>query len=272
MGDAPRHRGLVLVGTLVAGLAPWGCSDGGGVTPPGIDDLTAFQRAVIEEVAADRIHDLSWVAGSTGGSFPHLAYALGLPGVDAGILEAATVDPDTEPGLYDPFCTRSVLEDLRRCTRIRVRADGDFEFQSYYVRPPAETPGEGTTLSYAGEAPVATVEYRPGPLRVWRFGLADGGAVTEARTDLEERFTVTDEGGAALEVTVEGSLEADLEPPEVLRADLSLAGASPCTDLRVAVRRAHDDGDSGGEILCGNEVWADLVWTPGEPVTARWRE
>lgn len=265
----PEIVGAVLVVQLLGA-----CAGDGGVTGPTPSDLTSFERTALEEVAVDRVTDLFWVAsGTSGGSLPHLAYAFGLPGVGDGVLAAVTVDPSLDPGTFEPSCMPSTVDGVRECARIRLLQDGDYEFDVYYVHPPGETPRSDAELGYAGETPVASVLHRPQPLRVWRFALSSGNQVSGASSVIEERFTLVPEDGPALELGVEGILEASLDPPAEVRLDLTVEGIGVCSELRIDFEDAENDGTAEGAkggIRCEGRLWAELVFAPGEPVEVIW--
>lgn len=268
----PSARGTLLAGTLLGGiLLLTACSDDG-VTGPGPEGLDSFRRAVIEEVAVDRIMDLTWVADSHGGQFPQLSFAYGLAGVGAGVLASVTVDSSFEPGLYAPYCTPTALDGIQWCARNRLREDGAWEIGVYFTVPPDSTPRQQPALAYKGEEPVGTVIHRPQPLRVWVFRATRAGEVSGVFARLDERLTVTSQAGTAAEFSVAGDLEADLEATEELRVDLSVGGLEACSELRVSLHAVHGDGVSDGEIRCGDRVWADITFAPGEPADVVWRD
>lgn len=257
-------------GALLGVLGLLACE--GGSDPVGTGELlSTFERAVVEEVAVDRIMDLLWVAdGSHGGALPRLAFAFALPGVHAGILGSLTTDASFEPGLFEPFCGPATLEGMLDCLRLRHLESGDWEVQAYYTIPPDQTPRMQPDLSYAGEGSVATVRFAPQPYRVWRFRTG-GEDVLAVSADVDDRFSVTSAGGAALDAAVKGTLEAELTEPQEVRVELSVSGLPACPELVVALQGVGH-GDSGGEVRCGAEVRADVELVPGEPVRVVWRD
>lgn len=271
VGSASRAARIVgvLSGCVPAVLSA-GCGDGG-VTGP--EALSSFERAAVEEIAVDHVMDLLWVAdGSHGGTYPHLAYAYGLPGVHGGILASITVDPSFEPGLFEPYCDASIIEGVRQCARVRRYEDGDYEIQVYYTIPPDRTPRAREEITHAGDAPVATVRHRPQPLRVWAYQVTpDGSVVSAASAQVDEGFTFTSAEGASVELGLEGVMTVDLGEPQEVHADLSLAGLPACAELGIAFDGV-EHGDAGGEIRCGDRVWADLVFAAGEPLDVMWRD
>lgn len=244
----------------------------GGSDPVGTGELlSTFERAVVEDVALDRIMDLLWVAdGSQGGALPRLAFAFALPGVDAGLLGSLTTDTSFEPGLFEPSCGPSTLEGILDCLRLRHLENGDWEVQAYYTIPPDQTPRMQPDISYAGEGGVATVRFAPQPYRAWRFR-TEGQDVLTVSADVDDRFTVTSAGGTALDAVVAGTLEAELTEPQVVRVELSVSGLPACPELVVELQGV-EHGDSGGEIRCGPEVRADVELVRGEPVRVVWRD
>jgi hypothetical protein len=254
---------------IVAGLQG-GCDDSG--PPTGPDDLSPLDRSVVEEIAVDRIMDLFWVAdASHGGTLPSLGYAFSLPGVAASILGSATVDPSLEAGLFEPFCDASSVEGVQTCIRLRLYENGNYDFQVYYTTPPDSLPRLQPDLVYAGEDPLVTVRYAPQPLRVWKYLLTPEREVTTVSLQVEERFVLTVADAMPMELGMDGVLEAAFEQPQEVHADLSVTGLPTCASLRITFAGVHE-GAAGGEIRCGDAVWAELLFIPGQPLGVEWRD
>ena len=264
----PAPSARVAVVAVLAIATVLGCADGDPPTGPG--GLSDLERAAVEDVALDRVNDVLWVAaGTRGGTFPRLAYAFSLPGVDAGVLASITVDPSFEPGLFEPFCSPSAVQGLQECVRVRLHRDGDWDLQVYVTVPPDRAPRQRPDLEYGSSAPLVAVRYDPQPLRVWSFRATPSGDVTSASAAVEERFTLTDGEGGGLSLLVSGTAEARPAPGQDAELRLSLEGLSACQELDVRFAAAQDDG--GGDVRCGDAVWADIAFTPGEPPAVRWR-
>jgi hypothetical protein len=258
-----------VAGAFITGLLA-GCGDGGDIVGP--DSLSTFARSVVEEIAVDQVMDLLWVVdGTHGGTFPRLAFAFSLPGVHAGILGSATVVPTEEAGLFEPSCDTSVQEDVQYCLRLRLHEGGDYDFQVYYTLSPDPAPRLQPDLTYAGEAPAATVRYEPQPLRIWEFDLTPEREVVAVSVQIDEQFTVTPGTGASVSLTVAGVMEGIFDEQQELSVDLALAGLPACAELRILFHGIQH-GAAGGEIRCGSRLWADLVFAPGEPLHVAWRE
>lgn len=262
--------------TLFLALFLVGCGGNEGPVAPTPEALSSFERAVIEEVVADGVADLFWVAsGTSGGMFPHLAYGYGLLGVGAGTLAAVTVDPSFEPGLFDPYCSRFTVEGVRQCARIRLRENGEYEVHVYYVSPSDSVPRLRPALAFAGENPVATVRYRPQPLRVWTFEVTSESEVMGASAPIDERLTLTSTEDTSIELEVRGSLVASLEGSREVRLGLTVGGIAACSEIHVAFEddEEHEvNGGTAGEIRCGDRLWAELTVGSGTPVAVTWVE
>lgn len=255
---------------LLAVATGAGCGER--AAPTGPEELSDLDRAAVEDVALDQVGDALWVvSGTHGGTFPRLAYAFSLPGVDAGILASVTVDPSFEPGLFEPYCSPSAVQGLQGCARARLSEDGDWAFQVYFTVPPDRTPRQRPDLEYGGPPPVVAVRYEPQPLRVWSFRATPGGEVTGASAAVDERLTLTDDEGHTLSLVVKGTVEALVEPGQEVDLRLAIQGLSACPELRVRFAAAGP-GDGGGDVRCADVVWADIGFTPGEPPEVRWRD
>lgn len=268
--------GLGLCSTVVlASLVTTGCE---GVSEPEVAEpngpgaLTTFERAALEELAADHVTDAHWVAsGTSGGTFPRLAYAYRLPGRKGGILGLVTVDSRFPPDLFDPFCKEAEIEGLEHCLRIRKRVDGSYRLQVYFTLAPDETPRTRPELTYAGSGQVATVRFRPQPLRIWLFRFASGETPVRATAELDERFRLTATGRGSVRVSIQGALNVDLTNPRAIEAELSVGGFNGCESLRLTYESVH--GQPGhGAIACGPRQWAELSSgdTPDRPVVVTW--
>lgn len=247
-----------------------GCGDGGTVTGPG--GLSSLERRAIEEIALERVEDLFWVAdGTHGGAFPNLAAAYSIPATPAGYLASVTVDPAFQPGVFEPTCGAAVVEGVQQCLRLVKREDGDWQLQVYFTVPPDRTPRARPELTYVGEIPVETVRYRPQPLRVWNVRMAGETEPVGVSTELAENFTLTAEEGATVDVGVLGTLEADLTGPRVVDVAFRVSGLDGCDQLQIAFH-AVGDGESGGDVRCGDRVWAEFAFTPGRPLELLWTD
>lgn len=273
--DRRAMAGTGLVAGLVLGALIGGC-DEGGTTGPSPGSLTLLQRGALEEVAVDRVLDLFWVGSQTGGgTFPSLGYSYGLPGVGGGALAAITVDPSTGPGLGEAFCTPSPVGEVRQCLRVRITEGGDYDLQVYFTSPSESLPRMEPSLAFPGEEQVATVRFRPQPLRVWEFDLTPEGGVIGASATVGENFTLISEQGSSVELAVDGTMDASFGDPREVSLDLTVRGLSACSEITLGFEDADRDGaddEVKGTIRCGDRVWAEVRSSSDEPVRVVWRD
>lgn len=263
-----RHASALATLTLVYVLS--GCGEGGTVTGP--EGLSSLERSAMEEIALERVTDLFWVGdGTHGGSFPSLAAAYSLPATPAGYLASAIVDPAFDAGVFEPTCGPSVVEDVRQCLRLVKHEDGDWELQVYFTVPPDRTPRARPELTYRGEPPVSSVRYRPQPLRIWNVRMTGESEPVSVSTELEESYALTSEKGVDVSIAVEGTLQVDLTEPRLAEAIFRVSGLDGCDRLQVEFRGVAD-GETGGDVRCGDRVWAEFAFTPGQPLELVWRE
>lgn len=264
------RRPLIALVSLTLTCLLSGCGDGSTLTGPG--GLSSLERSAIEEIALERVEDLFWVAeGTHGGTFPSLGAAYSLPATPAGYLATVTVDPAFEPGVFEPTCGASVVEDVQQCLRLVKREDGDWQLQVYFTLPSDRTPRVRPELTYRGESPVGVVRYRPQPLRTWNVVMKGESEPVSVSTELAESYTLTSEADETLAISVEGKLEADVDEPRVAHAAFRVIGLDGCDRLQVEFR-AVDDGESGGDVRCGDRVWAEFAFTPQQPLELLWRD
>jgi hypothetical protein len=198
---------------------------------------------IVDEILSELVADSSW-------SFAHSsqagrAYALSLPGTDAGSIgEASAAFPCTEAVDFDPFCEPEPQIGLTKCLRIGCES-ATVAYAETYFTTGGDDPDAPHEIKYDIED--GAVEFATRPIRRWRNDL--GALNKTVSAELAADFTIT--RSSARRFAYEGAVST-VEADGMTTATLTLTfeelgGLGPAT-----IELVHDDESLDGTLTQGD--------------------